>query len=160
MSAQPIAVSPRRWLFAVSMILRLPLTYGLYFLGAGKAPSLGLLICPLVMFIVVELLAASAKSGAELAVPPPAEIGAMLRQELEGIGLGASRLVYLAGGEGADFPRPLALNNVVSLSRRVCEDFSPEALAWSVKTDALAMNRFMRWMNRILIPSLSSHASS
>jgi hypothetical protein len=154
MSAQPIAAGRRNWLFAAGLGLGLPVAYGLYFLGAGKAPSPGLFIGPLGMFIVVGLLAASAKSGAELAVPPPAEIGAMLREELDGIGLGGTRLVYVSRGEGSDFPRPLALNNVVSLSRRVCEDLSPEALAWSVKTDALAMNRFMRWMNRILIPSL------
>lgn len=77
--------------------------------------------------------------------PVPEPYSAAIKDALESVGCRWVKANYLSYGQSASFPRPLAFGRFIGISERVLDEFSHEALMWSVKTDALAAFMFIKW---------------
>jgi hypothetical protein len=117
-----------------------------YHLISGKSLSVGEFVVPLLAPLItlgMMNLMARAKGAPPKFDPVPEPAGTELRQALRSVGLSHCRLSFWSSGPSAAFPRPMALGLNVVVSKRVLDDFSPEALDWSVKTDARAAVKFL-----------------
>ena len=96
---------------------------------------------PLIMLAVFRTFKGAAPQLSEL----PPDVNRRLDRTLAEEGLDGMRLQYGDRGAQEIFPRPMILGTNLMLSRRVLDEFSPEALMWSVRTDVLASFRFLRF---------------
>jgi len=68
----------------------------------------------------------------------PAELEPLVEEALEEAGIHGATLTYWDRGDQASRPRPFAFAKQIAISRAVAEGLTPNALRWTIKTDALA----------------------
>lgn len=75
---------------------------------------------------------------------PTESLGGRWREELDRAGLAKVRLLCGADRNIAPLPRLMAIGSIVTVPKRVADDYSEDALLWSLKTDSAAAMAFYR----------------
>jgi hypothetical protein len=147
--AQPAPKPISRWLAglcgAFIFFLVSFLTFQLVGVLSGKSDSAGTSLPISFAFLGLGV----GFYGASLAnknshVVTPDDVDGLIQNALAEAGVKGVRTTYWTEMQTSDFPRPIVMGNNLSISRRVAEEFSPAALAWSVKTDIAASRAFTR----------------
>ena len=146
MAVEPAKATTKRAVIlpVLVVIALLALMFGSYAWVSWKPVQMGAIVGPLVgnlffWFVAIPRITKKSRVVPD-AVPEP--IHSVLKEDLRAVGVKHPQVLYAVSGPSAEFPRPLVVGASVSVSTRVLQVYSPEALRWSVKTDALASRRF------------------
>ncbi len=135
-------------LFVAGGILSTILVIGLSTFVSGKPPEGGLIFIGFIsvaFFTVLGCLVAFGKNKTPLVSNLPEPLNQLVATELKASGL--SYVIVRHGFENKNvkaYPRPMPINNYVTIPERICNDWSPQALCWSIKTDSAASVAFVR----------------
>jgi hypothetical protein len=110
---------------------------------AAKPVDIGIVIQALIYPIWLAVFIRWAVSKARMPIDLPEPTATDLANELKAAGIRVQRLSYFPEGRTSEFPRPYAMGKQVSISKRVLDNYSPQALRWSIKTDSAAASMFL-----------------